>query len=47
MQLESELRNITLGDSTIHNYGEKIKKIADFLEGLVKSSRIAMWYSMI
>ncbi|XP_042753290.1 uncharacterized protein LOC122195453 [Lactuca sativa] len=34
MQLEDELRNITLGDLTIHDYCEKIKKITDTLEGL-------------
>ncbi|KAI3500458.1 hypothetical protein L1887_36279 [Cichorium endivia] len=34
MQLENELRNITLGDSSIHDYCEKVKKIADLLEGL-------------
>ncbi|KAL7582830.1 hypothetical protein Lser_V15G42824 [Lactuca serriola] len=34
MNLENELRNITLGDSTIHEYFEKIKKTTDLLEGL-------------
>nr|KAJ0190766.1 hypothetical protein LSAT_V11C800423930 [Lactuca sativa] len=34
MQLENEFRNITLGDSTIHEYFKKIKKITDLLEGL-------------
>ncbi|XP_023735032.1 uncharacterized protein LOC111882890 [Lactuca sativa] len=34
MQLEDELRNITLGDLTIHDYCEKVKKITDTLEGL-------------
>ncbi|KAI3524089.1 hypothetical protein L1887_02738 [Cichorium endivia] len=36
MQLETEIRNITLGDLSIHAYFDKIKKLADLLEGLVE-----------
>ena len=34
MQLETELRNITMGDLSLHAYCDKVKKIADLLEGL-------------
>ncbi|KAL7596380.1 hypothetical protein Lser_V15G30439 [Lactuca serriola] len=34
IQLEAELRNITLGDLSIHDYCENVKRIADLLEGL-------------
>ncbi|KAL7614435.1 hypothetical protein Lser_V15G06051 [Lactuca serriola] len=34
IQLEAELRNITLGDLAIHDYCENVKRIADLLEGL-------------
>lgn len=34
MQLESELRCITMGELTVHEYCNKIKRISDLLEGL-------------
>lgn len=34
MQLESELQCITMGDLSVHDYYNKIKKLTDLLEGL-------------
>ncbi|CAI9302123.1 unnamed protein product [Lactuca saligna] len=34
MQLESDLRSITMGDLSVHDYFTKIKKIASLLEGM-------------
>ena len=34
LQLESELRNITMGDSLVTDYCTRIKTIADLLENL-------------
>ncbi|KAI3746176.1 hypothetical protein L6452_08599 [Arctium lappa] len=34
LQLESELRTISMGDLSVHDYCTKVKKIADLLEGL-------------
>lgn len=34
MQLETELRTLSLGDLSIHAYFDKVKKIADLLDGL-------------
>lgn len=31
MQLESEIRNISMGDLSVHAYYEKVKKIVDLL----------------
>lgn len=36
IQLESELRTISQGDLSIHDYFNKIKKISDLLEGIGK-----------
>lgn len=33
MQLENDMRNITVGNLTFHEYLDKIKKIIDLLEG--------------
>lgn len=34
MQLETELRNVSMEDLTVHDYFEKFKKLRDLLEGL-------------
>lgn len=36
MQLESEIRNISMGGLCVHAYCEKVKKIDDLLQGLGK-----------
>jgi len=41
MQLESELRSITMGDLSVLAYCSKIKKIADLLENLDSDSKVS------